>query len=94
MSQTLDTAGTTAPKDERTQTRSVGRRLLSRPEIGSAVGAIAIFVFFLVVAPTFRTLPAQMTVLYSASTIGIMAVGVALLMIGGEFGRASCRERV
>ena len=85
MNQTLDTKGAHADRDERTQRRSLGRRLLSRPEIGSAVGAIVIFAFFLVVAPTFRTLPAQFTVLYSASTIGIMAVGVALLMIGGEF---------
>jgi simple sugar transport system permease protein len=85
MSQTLDRADATASGDERAGTRSLGRRLLSRPEIGSAVGAVAIFVFFLIVAPTFRTVPAQMTVLYSASTIGIMAVGVALLMIGGEF---------
>ena len=85
MSQTLDKADEAAPGDQRAQKRSLGARLLSRPEIGSAIGAIAIFAFFLVVAPTFRTLPAQMTVLYSASTIGIMAVGVALLMIGGEF---------
>jgi simple sugar transport system permease protein len=81
----MESKGAAPERDERTQRRSIGRRLLSRPEIGSAVGAIVIFVFFLIVAPTFRTLPAQFTVLYSASTIGIMAVGVALLMIGGEF---------
>lgn len=85
MSQTVETPDKSTERDERAQRRSIGRRLLSRPEIGSAVGAIVIFIFFLVVAPTFRTLPAQSTVLYSASTIGIMAAGVALLMIGGEF---------
>ena len=59
--------------------------LLARPEIGSVAAAIAIFVFFFAVAPPFRSLPALSTVLYSSSTIGIIAVGVALLMIGGEF---------
>jgi simple sugar transport system permease protein len=59
--------------------------LLARPEIGSLAAAIAIFVFFSVIAETFRTLPALSTVLYASSSIGIVATGVALLMIGGEF---------
>ncbi|GAA1306847.1 ABC transporter permease [Pseudonocardia xinjiangensis] len=60
-------------------------RVLARPEIGALAAAIAIFIFFFAVAPPFRTLPAFSTVLYASSTIGIVAVGVALLMIGGEF---------
>ena len=56
-----------------------------RPEVGALAAAIAIFIFFYAVAPPFRTLPALATVLYASSTIGIVAVGVALLMIGGEF---------
>jgi simple sugar transport system permease protein len=60
-------------------------RTLGRPEVGALVAAIAIFCFFYAIAPPFRTLPAIATVLYSSSTIGIVAVGVALLMIGGEF---------
>ncbi|MEW1959403.1 ABC transporter permease, partial [Kineococcus sp. NPDC059986] len=59
--------------------------VLSRPEIGSLIGAIALFVLFLAVAPTLRSGASLLTVLYSSSTIGIMAVSVALLMIGGEF---------
>jgi simple sugar transport system permease protein len=84
MSQTLDKQSTSA-RDERVQRRSLGRRVLLRPEIGSLLGAIVIFIFFYAIADTFRTLPGQVTVLYASSTIGIMAVGVALLMIGGEF---------
>nr|EJJ00592.1 branched-chain amino acid transport system / permease component family protein [Rhodococcus sp. JVH1] len=61
------------------------QRLLVRPEIGSLFGAIAIFIFFMVVAPPFRSPEALATVLYASSTIGIMACAVALLMIGGEF---------
>lgn len=59
--------------------------LLTRPEVGSFAAAIAIFIFFFVLAEPFRTLPALSTVLYASSSIGIVAVGVALLMIGGEF---------
>jgi simple sugar transport system permease protein len=50
--------------------------------MGSLAGAVAIFVFFIVVAPPFRSPEALATVLYATSTIGIMACGVALLMIG------------
>jgi simple sugar transport system permease protein len=49
------------------------------------VGAALVFVFFSVVAPPFRQFPALATVLYQASTIGIPAVAVSMLMIGGEF---------
>ena len=63
--------------------------MLIRPEMGAAIGAVAIFIFFLVVAPPFRTPEALATVLYASSTIGIMACAVALLMIGGEFDLSS-----
>jgi simple sugar transport system permease protein len=69
--------------------RSLGARILSRPEIGAFAAAVVIFVFFFVIAPPFRTTEALSTVLYSASTIGIVALGVALLMIGGEFDLSS-----
>jgi len=65
--------------------RSFAARMLARPEIGALAAAIAIFIFFFAVAPPFRTLPAFATVLYASSTIGIVAVAVAMLMIGGEF---------
>jgi simple sugar transport system permease protein len=60
-------------------------RLLARPELGALVAAAAIFVFFLAVAPAFRSADSFVTVLYQSSTIGIVAVAVGLLMIGGEF---------
>lgn len=60
-------------------------RLLARPEVGAIVAAVAILVFFLAVAPAFRSAASFATVLYAASTIGIVAVGVGMLMIGGEF---------
>ncbi|WP_406135739.1 ABC transporter permease [Streptomyces sp. NBC_01089] len=71
--------------DERLLRASPLRRLLGRPELGSVVGAVAVFVFFSVVADSFLRPSSLSTVLYAASTLGIMAVPVALLMIGGEF---------
>lgn len=65
--------------------RSLGRRFLARPEVGSLIGAIAVFALFFAVAPPFRDAASLSTVLYSSSLIGIMAVAVSLLMIGGEF---------
>ena len=69
--------------------KSLFARVLTRPEIGAVAAAIAIFIFFFAIAPPFRTLPSFSTVLYASSTIGIVAVGVALLMIGGEFDLSS-----
>jgi simple sugar transport system permease protein len=71
--------------DERVGKRSMVANLLGRPEIGALVGAIVLFIFFSIVAPVFLQANSIATVLYGSSTIGIMAVGVALLMIGGEF---------
>ena len=75
--------------DERVKEQNRLQRLLIRPEMGALVGAIGIFIFFAIVAPPFRSPEALATVLYASSTIGIMAVGVGLLMIGGEFDLSS-----
>ncbi|MFD9811688.1 ABC transporter permease [Streptomyces sp. NPDC059080] len=74
-----------ASGDERLLRRSPVHRLMGRPELGSVVGALAVFVFFACVAEPFLRAASLSTVLYASSTIGIMAVPVALLMIGGEF---------
>jgi simple sugar transport system permease protein len=66
-------------------TLGLSNRLLARPEIGALVAAIAIGIFFLAAAPAFRSVDSLLTVLYASSTIGIVAVGVGMLMIGGEF---------
>ncbi len=79
------TIATPADADDRVSARSIGARLLSRPEIGSLVGAAVILVFFLVTAEPFRQINNTGTILYQAALIGVMAVPVSLLMIGGEF---------
>ncbi|MFI5529842.1 ABC transporter permease [Kitasatospora sp. NPDC051853] len=61
------------------------RRFRARPELGAALAALAVLLVFAVAADGFLRPASIGTVLYAASTIGIMAVPVSLLMIGGEF---------
>lgn len=74
-----------AARRQQLQPQSRWKKVLKRPEAGALAGAILVFVFFWIIAPPFRQVPAFTTVLYQTSTIGIPAVAVALLMIGGEF---------
>jgi simple sugar transport system permease protein len=83
MTQTIDAPPAPAPSNR--VKLGLSNRLLARPEIGALVAAVIIFIFFLVLAPSFRSAESFFTVLYQASVIGIVAVGVGLLMIGGEF---------
>ncbi|MET1088854.1 MAG: ABC transporter permease [Arthrobacter sp.] len=78
-------SATSVVSDERVARRSAFQKLLGRPEVGALVGAIVLFIFFALVSSTFTQPNALATILYGSSTIGIMAVGVSLLMIGGEF---------
>jgi len=85
MSQTTKTPPSAPAEASNRVTLGWSNRLLARPEVGALVAAIVIFVFFLIVAPAFRSPASFFTVLYQSSTIGIVAVGVGMLMIGGEF---------
>ena len=86
MSQTVKTPPAAAPSESSNRvTLGLSNRLLARPEVGALVAAIVIFIFFLAVAPSFRSPASFFTVLYTSSVIGIVAVAVGMLMIGGEF---------
>jgi simple sugar transport system permease protein len=62
------------------------KRLLSRPEFGALAGAIVVWLFFAIAAPTgFLSLRGTASYLEVSSHLGILAVAVGLLMIGGEF---------
>jgi simple sugar transport system permease protein len=76
---------TAPPEPTNRVSLGLSNRILARPEVGALVAALLIFVFFLVSAPAFRSGESFFTVLYQSSTIGIVAVGVGMLMIGGEF---------
>lgn len=76
---------TTAPKaDERLASGNLFTRFFTKPEAGATAAALVLAILFAVVAPQFSKPDSIATILYGASTVGIMAVGVSLLMIGGE----------
>jgi simple sugar transport system permease protein len=87
MSQTQEKKHVQDAPSEKSNRVQIGllSRALARPEIGALVAAIVIGIFFLVVAPPFRSAESLSTVLYQSATIGIVAVAVGMLMIGGEF---------
>ena len=74
-----------APADERVAQLGIVRRLVLRPEIGSLIGAVVLFVVFALASSNFYSLAGISNWLDPASLFGIMAVAVALLMIGGHF---------
>ncbi len=85
MSTLVATPSASPTTDAAAPKKSLVTVLLARPELGAIVAALVIYVFFFAIADPFRSLAALSTILYTSSVIGIVAVGVALLMIGGEF---------
>ena len=78
-----------ASGDDRLRARTGLAKLIRRPELASLLGFLAILALFLAVAPAFRSFEAFATILYASSTLGIVALAVGLLMIGGEFDLSS-----
>ncbi len=74
-------------KDERVKQTSALTKLLRRPEFGALLGAMAIFALFTSVDTTGNFAQPGGAAGWTdiAAPIGIIAVFVALLMIGGEF---------
>lgn len=62
------------------------RRLVARPELGAAAGALLVWGLFAAAAgPAFRSVEGTAAFLNAAAPLGVLSVAVALLMIGGEF---------
>jgi simple sugar transport system permease protein len=62
------------------------RRLLARPELAAALGAAVLWIFFTIQAgEPFLSRAGTAAYLNAAAPLGILAVAVSLLMIGGEF---------
>ncbi|MCM5682468.1 ABC transporter permease [Schlegelella sp. S2-27] len=76
-----------ASGDERLREIGAVRRFLARPEFGSISGAVLVFLLFGAVAGDSGMFSAEGIVNWAtvAAFLGIIAVGAALLMIGGEF---------
>ena len=73
------------PSDERITYRGPLKRLLISPEIGALIGAVVVWAFFWGNGDKFGTAGSTANFLDVAAPLGIMAVAVSLLMIGGEF---------
>src|SRR6187551_95814 len=71
--------------DERLANISLAARILRRPEIGALLAAVVVAIFFWTQNALFLQLDGIANWTDVASTIGIPAVMIALLMIGGEF---------
>src|SRR6266566_6588248 len=71
--------------DERLARISPMARLMRRPELGALLAALAVAIFFTTQNSLFAKLDGIANWTDVASTIGIPAVVIALLMIGGEF---------
>jgi simple sugar transport system permease protein len=71
--------------DERLADISTMARVFRRPEIGALLAAVVVAIFFATQNSLFLRLDGIANWTDVASTIGIPAVAVALLMIGGEF---------
>jgi len=62
------------------------KRMFSRPETGALLGLVFVWGFFAIFAHNgFLSLQGTKSYLQVSSEIGILAIGVTLLMIGGEF---------
>ncbi|MEM1050300.1 MAG: ABC transporter permease [Pseudomonadota bacterium] len=61
-------------------------RLMKRPELGAIAGLVLVTTFFFLTAdPAMFTLAGFMNFMSPAAQLGILAIGAAMLMIGGEF---------
>jgi len=72
-------------RDERVGEHARLAALLRRPEVGALVAAVAIFLYFSFTTKAFALPAGASTWIFFSSSFSIMAVVVALLMIGGEF---------
>ena len=75
------------PEDERIKSMGGFRRWLIRPELGGIVGALAVFLFFIVFAGDSGMFNAQGILNWSqvSAQFMIIAVGACMLMVAGEF---------
>ncbi len=72
--------------DDRLKQVSLFAQLMRRPELGALAGLVLVTAFFMIVAdPVMFNLAGVVNFLTPAAQLGILALGAALLMIGGEF---------
>jgi simple sugar transport system permease protein len=80
-----EVAGPEEKRDERLGKNARLAAVLRRPEVGALVAALIVFLYFAFSTEAFALPSGASTWIYTSSSFAIMAVAVALLMIGGEF---------
>lgn len=88
-SSAMDAIRAASTGDDRLAYRGVFQRMFVRPEIGAIIGLVGIWAFFWAVSGVFGEASGSTNYLDQASTLGIMAVAVSMLMVGGEFDLSS-----
>src|SRR3954471_13463507 len=88
MTTTTAPPSTASPEPERDE--RIGRyarlgAIMRRPEVGALVAALLIFLYFAFSTTAFALPAGASTWVFESSSLAIMAVVVAMLMIGGEF---------
>jgi simple sugar transport system permease protein len=87
VSETESAPAPAPPSDERVRNVGLLSRLLARPEVGAIAGTALVWTFFAIVAydNNFVSWLTTAAIFNRAAPLGILAVAVSLLMIGGEF---------
>jgi len=85
--QTTPAQAPAPPSDERVRKVGLLSRVLARPEVGAIAGTILVWTFFAVAAwdNNFVSWLTTAAIFNRAAPLGILAIAVSLLMIGGEF---------
>jgi simple sugar transport system permease protein len=82
----LTTEATGRAPDERVRSVSKITQLMRRPELGAVSGLVIVILFFVLMAnPRMFSLAGIANFASPSAQLGILAIGAALLMIGGEF---------
>ncbi|KCV82789.1 sugar ABC transporter permease [Actibacterium atlanticum] len=72
--------------DERLKSEPFFAKMMKRPELGAIAGVILVIIFFALTADSAMfSLSGVINFMTPAAQLGILAIGAALLMIGGEF---------
>ena len=72
-------------RENKQKQSNILRKLYLRPEFGVTCATVAIFLFFSIFAEHFFSFAVMSNFLLLSAELGMVAIGVAFLMISGEF---------
>ena len=72
-------------RENKKKQSNILRKLYLRPEFGVTCATVSIFLFFSIFAEHFFSFAVMSNILLLSAELGMVAIGVAFLMIAGEF---------